>query len=99
MIETGIISPSAFVAGNTTKEFFALLSLDGITSEPNVCALVELKLIGKIEFVGATAIEPEDKVLLTESDSLMGERRSVPRIGMEVLFVVEVNIEGVVANC
>lgn len=93
-----MISPSAFVAGKTTNEFFVLVSLVVTISEPKVCALLDLMLYGKIEFVGPTVMEPDESVLLTESDSLMGERRSVPKIGMELLAVVW-KIEGVVASC
>lgn len=97
-METGMSSPSTFEAGSTTNEFFVLVSLDDTTSEPKACALVDLKLSGKIEFVGPTVIEPDDKVLLRESDSLMGERRRVPKIGMELLVPVG-KMEGFVASC
>lgn len=54
------------------------LEPDGITSDPN-CVLVDLRLSGKMDLLGAC--EPDDSVLLTESDSLMGDSRRVPRIG------------------
>jgi hypothetical protein len=43
------------------------------------------------------AKEPDDNVLLTESDSLIGDRRSVPNIGTELLD--DEKIVGFVASC
>lgn len=54
------------------------LEPDCITSDPN-CVFVVLRLSGKIDLLGAS--EPDDSVLFTESDSLMGDSKSVPRIG------------------
>lgn len=50
-------------------------------------------LSGKIDLLGAK--EPDDKVLFTESDSLIGDKRRVPRIG--TLFV-DGKMEGFVAR-
>lgn len=62
-----------------------------ITSEPN-CVLVDLRLSGKMDLLGW---EPDESVLFTESDSLIGDSSSVPRIG--TLFE-DWKIDGLVAR-
>lgn len=96
-METGIISLSLLLVGSTTKELDVVLEsmsweLVGIISEPN-CVFVDVRLSGKIDLCCVS--EPDDRVLFTESDSLIGESSKVPRIG--TLFDCG-KIEGFVAN-
>lgn len=52
--------------------------LVGLTNDANG-VLVELMLSGRIDLLGARGLD--DSVLFTESDSLMGDNKSVVRIG------------------
>lgn len=68
-----------------------------MTSDPN-CAFVDVILSGKIDLLDVIAAkEPDDNVLFTESDSLIGDKRSVPNIGTELFD--DGNIVGFVASC
>lgn len=62
-------------------------------SDPN-CAFVDLKFSGKIGLFGAS--EPDVNVLLTESDSLIGDNKRVPRMGTELF--TDGKIDGFVAR-
>jgi hypothetical protein len=67
-----------------------LLELDGITSEPN--AFEGLIFSGNIDLFGEFIIELDDNVLLTESDSLIGDNKRVPNIGTELLLADSIEV-------
>lgn len=54
------------------------LELVGITSDSN-CVFADERLSCKIGLLGAK--DPDEIVLFTESDSFIGDNRSVPKIG------------------